>query len=217
MDTLPAIPVEIFNITVVSSALVIVSNISTSYIIPAYQIHQYTLSTILYNRYLHPLSKYPGPFLWTISRIPFAWSLKAGHLVHDTKRFHDQYGTIVRLAPNELSFIEPQAWQDIYGHRKRGHKEFPKNPIWTPPSPNGAHSLINAAEKDHPRMRKPLVPAFSTKALREQEEIIQQYVGMLVSQLRGKCKVGDGKAEVDMKDYYNWTTFDILVYFQFSN
>ncbi|KAF2185207.1 benzoate 4-monooxygenase cytochrome P450 [Zopfia rhizophila CBS 207.26] len=128
---------------------------------------------ILYLRYLHPLAKYPGPFFWTVSRIPFALSLQSGHLVHDTKRFHDQYGTIVRLAPNELSFIEPQAWYDIYGHRKKGHKEFMKNPIWTPPSPNGVHSLINAAEKDHPRMRKPLVPAFSSKALRDQEATVQ--------------------------------------------
>jgi cytochrome P450 len=156
------------------------------------------------------LSKYPGPFLWTISRIPFALSLQQGNLVHDTKRFHDQYGTIVRLAPNEISFIEPEALQDIYGHRKKGHKEFRKNPIWTPSSPNGAHSLINALEKDHPRMRKPLVPAFSMKALREQKNTIHHYIDLLIYQLRSKCADGQGAA-VAMRDYHDWTTFDILV------
>lgn len=62
-------------------------------------------------------------------------------------------------------------------------------------------------------MRKPLVPAFSMKALREQEEIIQEYVRLLMMQLGAKCRAGMNEvAEVDMKDYYNWTTFDILVH-----
>jgi len=170
---------------------------------------------VFYNYHLHPLSRYPGPLLWTISRIPFALSLQSGRLVHDTKAFHDRYGKIVRLAPNELSFIDAAAWQDIYGHRKRGHKEFNKNPIWAQPAPNSVHSLINEAEKDHPRMRKPLVPAFSTRALKEQENLIQGYVDLLLRQLARRVK--SGNSVVDMKDYYNWTTFDIIVRCPLSN
>jgi cytochrome P450 len=129
--------------------------------------------------------------------------------VHDTKRFHDRYGKIVRLAPNELSFIDAQAWFDIYGHRKKGHREFTKNPIWAQPAPNGVFSLINALEKDHPRMRKPFVPAFSLKALKDQEGIMQGYVDLLMRQL--KRHATSAMPMVDMKDYYNWTTFDIIV------
>ncbi|PCG89953.1 Cytochrome P450 [Penicillium occitanis (nom. inval.)] len=166
------------------------------------------LSSIIYNRWFHPLSKYPGPFLWTVFRWPFAWSLQSGNLVHDTKRFHDRYGKIVRLAPNEVSFIDPQAWSDIYGHHKKDHKEFIKNPIWAQPAPNGVLSLINAKEKDHPRMRKPFVPAFSVKALKDQEHIIQQYIDLLMKQLTRHAN--SDLPIVDMKDYYSWTTFDII-------
>ncbi|CAG8978544.1 hypothetical protein HYALB_00012275 [Hymenoscyphus albidus] len=140
--------------------------------------------------------------------LDFQASIASGHLVHETKRFHDKYGPIVRLAPNELSFISPSAWQDIYGHRKRGHKEMTKNPIWAQPSPNGAFSLINCKEEDHARMWKPFVPAFSMRALKAQEEIIQGYVSMLMEKLKSRATSGD--VVVDIKDYYNWTTFDII-------
>ena len=147
--------------------------------------------------------------LWTLFRLPFAYSLLSGHLVHDTKKYHDRYGPIVRLAPNELSFIDAQAWHDIYGHRKRGQKEMTKNPIWAQPSPNGVYSLINCAEKDHQRMRKPFVPSFSMKALKSQESIIKGYVDLLIKQLSERALKGD--QVVDIKDYFNWTTFDIIV------
>jgi cytochrome P450 len=141
-------------------------------------------------------------------RFPFAYSLQQGNLVHDTKKFHDKYGPIVRLAPNELSFIDANAWQDIYGHRKRGHKEFTKNPIWAQPAPNGVLSMINAKEEDHPRMRKPFVPGFSQKSLKAQEGIMQGYIDLLMRQL--KKHIENGQPVVDIKDYYNWTTFDII-------
>lgn len=58
-------------------------------------------------------------------------------------------------------------------------------------------------------MRKPLVPAFSTRALKEQENLIRGYVDLLLRQLARRVESGD--SVVDMKDYYNWTTFDIIV------
>ena len=38
----------------------------------------------------------------------------SGELPHDIKRFHEQYGEVVRVGPNELSFTRPAAWKDIY-------------------------------------------------------------------------------------------------------
>lgn len=33
----------------------------------------------------------------------------------DIKKLHDKYGDVVRVAPNELSYTNPDAWQEIYG------------------------------------------------------------------------------------------------------
>ncbi len=36
-------------------------------------------------------------------------------MVYDIKQLHDKYGEIVRVAPNELSYTNPDAWQEVYG------------------------------------------------------------------------------------------------------
>lgn len=37
-----------------------------------------------------------------------------GYLPTDVKKLHDKYGTVVRIAPDELSFIDATSWQEIY-------------------------------------------------------------------------------------------------------
>jgi len=47
-----------------------------------------------------------------------------------TARRHDeQYGDIVGMAPDELSFATKDAWQEIYVHRQ-GHNNFTKSETW---------------------------------------------------------------------------------------
>jgi len=35
----------------------------------------------------------------------------AGKLPFETAKLHDRYGPVVRVGPNDLSFISPEAWQ----------------------------------------------------------------------------------------------------------
>ncbi|KAL8665270.1 MAG: hypothetical protein Q9168_007733 [Polycauliona sp. 1 TL-2023] len=92
------------------------------------EIEEYWVIKVIYNLRFHPLARFPGPTLWAVSRIPYALTLLKGDLTQRTKELHDRYGHVVRLAPNELSFVDPQAWQDIYTHR-HGRPNFPKNPL----------------------------------------------------------------------------------------
>jgi hypothetical protein len=59
-------------------------------------------------------------------------------------------------------------------------------------------------------MRKLLSHAFSDKALRQQEDIVNQYFSLLVSSL--KQRVDDPKVDsvVDLSKWYNFLTFDII-------
>ena len=117
---------------------------------------------------------------------------------------------MVRLAPNELSFIDGQAWQDIYNHRQ-GRPNFPKNPLWMVPGDNGIHSILSANDADHTRYRRLLAHAFSEKALREQEYLPLAYIDLLIRRLRGivSSTENDG-AVVDIVQWLNFTTFDIV-------
>ncbi|OCL03370.1 hypothetical protein AOQ84DRAFT_276125, partial [Glonium stellatum] len=73
----------------------------------------YTTSICVYNLFFHPLSKFLGPKLWVVTRLPFIRSLWKGNLVHDIQKNHQKYGEIVRVALNEVSFAKAEAMQEI--------------------------------------------------------------------------------------------------------
>ncbi|KAG6909161.1 hypothetical protein DXG01_001788 [Tephrocybe rancida] len=63
----------------------------------------------------HPLAEYPGPMLNKITQFRNVYVQWSGfqHLV--LKELHDQYGTFVRIGPNELSVIDVDAALAILG------------------------------------------------------------------------------------------------------
>lgn len=122
---------------------------------------------------------------------------------------HNLYRSdVIRISPDELSFIGPSAWKDIYGIRP-GHAAFPKDLD----AYSGVQSILTAEDADHSRYRRLLGHAFSDKALRKQEPLLQGYVDNLICGLKKQMKTV-GKA--NMVDWFNWTTFDIIVDLSFG-
>ena len=121
------------------------------------------------------------------------------------KSMHDQYGDVVRVAPNELSFTNPAAWKDIYTNGFQRPYEWKGKP-----QGKEADNLISANETDHRRFRKLLAPAFVVK--HEQEAIIQAHVNALIDKLKMTIeREGSGDAAtVDVLQWFNYTTFDII-------
>lgn len=138
-----------------------------------------------------------------------------GNYAHDVRRIHEKYGDAVRLAPNEVSFATPKAWQDIYDQRP-DHLTFPKNGMWLK-LPNGKPDPGMATTTnivDHARMRKLMENSFTYKALKSQEAIIQSYVTLLMTKFRD-IAVSEGPEGwkggiVNVSDWFNFTTFDIV-------
>ncbi|KAL2036677.1 hypothetical protein N7G274_010548 [Stereocaulon virgatum] len=163
----------------------------------------------IYNIYLHPLSSFPGPKFAVASNIPYVVAQVRGKLPHWLSALHQTYAsTIVRISPNELSFIDGEAWKDIYSYRS-GHKPFEKDLLIYGKPPNGVHSLLTAPKEDHTRMRRVIDHAFSAKASREQEPIVTGYVDNLIQRLHGQIS-GPSQGQVDLVKWYNWMTFDII-------
>ncbi|KAF2791648.1 cytochrome P450 [Melanomma pulvis-pyrius CBS 109.77] len=168
------------------------------------------LFNALYNVYLHPLSKYPGPKLATATNVVFSYMCLIGEQVSWTRRMHEKYGEVVRLSPDRLSYISAQAWKDIAGHRIGGRKENTKDPVFYFPDSSEGYSLINTeGVHEHSRIRKIFSNAFSDKALKLQEPLIKKYVDLLVDLIRQSVSA---KADVnlDLVKLYNCTTFDIM-------
>lgn len=174
---------------------------------------------------LSPLSYFPGPKLWAISRIPSQLSVLSGHTHLDIAVLHDRYGPVVRIGPNELAFNTPAAFRDIYGNRP-GRKIFSKDPTKYVVPPNGVDHLVSTADNEvHARHRKLLAPAFSERSLKDQEGIVRGYVDALITKLRAQIsETAITGAEshslwsgaIDIKSWLNFTTFDITGDLMFS-
>jgi cytochrome P450 len=177
---------------------------------------------ILYNLFVSPLRSIPGPWLWRATRLPYALSLIRGTLVHDIQKIHTQYGPIVCLAPDEVSFTLPEALPDIY-LTKQGRVDFPKNPIWWDPIPGQAQSIVSLPTgREHARIRRALAPAFKEKVLvgteTGQEGILKKYAGLFVAKLREQLRKersgGNREQEksmvIDIAKWFNFATFDIM-------
>ncbi|KAJ5533502.1 cytochrome P450 [Penicillium frequentans] len=129
-----------------------------------------------------------------------------GNLPHKIKHFHEKYGDIVRVAPDELSFIRPDAWRDIYS---KGREFVRPDEYKDQPPGKTAANLIACSETEHARLRKILAPGFSEKYAMEQEPFIQSYVDKLCEKLDDRLQ-NDKISTVDVVEWINYLAFDVI-------
>ncbi|TVY84166.1 Cytochrome P450 monooxygenase aclL [Lachnellula suecica] len=173
------------------------------------------IGLLLYRFYFHPLSKFPGPKYLSASALSqFYYQNIKGRFYKDVRDLHEQYGSIVRVAPNELSIDGSIGWNDIFGHKKAGEQEFEKDVLWYHPldegkgiGGSGFQDIVIANRDDHRRQRRVVSHAFSDTALIKQEGIIKSYVDLLMQRLKEHST--EGKT-LDAVKWYNYTTFDII-------
>ncbi|KAJ9143404.1 putative Cytochrome P450 [Pleurostoma richardsiae] len=184
----------------------------------------FLLGRVIYNVHFHPLRRFSGPLFWRATRLGYVMGMLKGTIVFDVLDMFNRYGPIVRIAPNELAFLDPEAWRDIYGHRIADHYGFDEMDKYqtfyrtrgVPPS------IMTDNRENHALLRRQLSYGFSEKSMREQEPIIGGYVDLLMRQLRARCATKEESAEageytkkpslqpLDMRAWYNWTTFDVI-------
>ncbi|KAI4094223.1 MAG: hypothetical protein LQ344_002302 [Seirophora lacunosa] len=160
------------------------------------------------NAYFHPLSKFPGPKSAAATPIPYVKALVKGEIVKWVSDLHAKYGEVVRITPDELSFISPSAWQDIYTTKP----QLPKVEKGNLRGYFGVPVLATeTVTEKHTRQRRAMAPAFSERALREQESILKEYTDLLVKKLNDQV-VSTEKSSVtlDIRPWYNFTTFDTI-------
>lgn len=154
------------------------------------------------------MRRFPGPLWWRASRLPFCRELLDGTLSRRTLDLHDQYGKVVRIAPNELSFSDTAAWKDIHGHRTQGELPLEKWKSFYRPMEDLPIDIVNAPREEHAILRRKLAHGFSDRNLREQEPMIAKYIDLFIQRLHGQSE--GGKQTVDICAWFNFMTFDVI-------
>lgn len=143
-------------------------------------------------RYVDHVKHLRSDLAKTVVQLPAIYYLLKGRLPMATIEMHRKYGSVVRVMPDELSFDNAQAWEDIYGHRQ-GHANMHKDPIHVgsvDPIP-GVTTLTMADDANHARQRRAMAYSFSQKALEDQEHIVQGYVHTFIQKLGEMGKRGE--------------------------
>lgn len=160
---------------------------------------------IIYNIYFHPLRHYPGPKLWVATRLTWAHAMQSGVYHQKLHELHALYGPVVRIAPDELSFINAEAWKDIYGNRN-----IPKNRVWAgQEEEHHPISIVSIDEATHLRNRRALIGAFTEHAIAEHAPVIESLVNLMIQRFRDVVTRSPDRAVVDIVDWFNFLTFDI--------
>lgn len=155
------------------------------------------------------MAGFPGPKLYGGSNIPKMIQQLRGNIHDKMLELHQQYGPVVRLAPNELTYTSATALKEIYGNR--GGKSLMPPQVSLGKNDEkmfGATSFVwLESHAEHQRHRKILATSFSESSLKAQEPIIMGYADLLTERLREHASRGD---VVDLWAWFNYLTFDII-------
>ncbi|KAI5800072.1 cytochrome P450, partial [Geopyxis carbonaria] len=165
----------------------------------------YVLAKCVYKLWFHPLAKYPGPWWFACTEIPFCYYSVTGQPHSKWDELHKRYGPVVRLAPDTLSFATLKAAEDIYNNRAT---PFTKSVVyhgWIA-KPRVYWSIVTA-EEGHPRLRKIFAPCFHSKQLAKQERHMQRETKLMIEKIG---KLGQTDKGIDMGLWFNCLTFDVV-------
>ncbi|CAO2652929.1 Nn.00g023400.m01.CDS01 [Neocucurbitaria sp. VM-36] len=139
----------------------------------------------IYRIYFHPLSHIPGPFFSKVTSLWLHYHAYIGDEASKIHLLHQQYGPYVRVSPNEIDISDADAIPAIYVS-KGG---FPKASCYANFDIDGHKTIFSTTNAEYRSPRaKAVMPLFSTKSLRENEQAIWGCVDRMVERLTEESK-----------------------------
>lgn len=152
----------------------------------------YLVSLGIYRLHLHPLSHIPGPRFAIITQwYEFYYDvILHGQFQNQFLRWHEKYGPVIRINPNELHCIDPAFIDTIYAGggsgKKRDKNLFYLNAfqLW--------HSCFGAAAHDiHRQRRSSMNPFFSKASVTKLEGTIRGYIDRVCAHIESYAETED--------------------------
>jgi len=163
------------------------------------------LSYVVKQRFAHPLAKYPGPVVASLTALWSAYLAYRGDWQVVMDRLHKKYGPIVRIAPNEVSISAPAAMKVIYsitgGFSKSDFYEVFRIPT-DPPS-----LFTDLDEARHTERRRHVGSAYIMSSLLKLEPHVQIIISRFVLQL-DKLFVATGEV-ANMSTWFYRLAYDV--------
>ncbi|OQE40057.1 hypothetical protein PENCOP_c006G00339 [Penicillium coprophilum] len=159
----------------------------------------------LHHKFFHSLSKVPGPGLASVSELWRTIRYFRGTWHDDIISLHQKYGKVVRIAPDEVSFVDAAALKGLYGMGKTSLKSKWYD-TWT--IPNMTVSFFAATEpKLHRHLRSRVSNAYSMSSILSMEPFIQEVASELWGRFREFSKSSE---RVPLHLWGNYFAFEVV-------
>ncbi|KAJ3538936.1 hypothetical protein NM208_g5689 [Fusarium decemcellulare] len=126
-----------------------------------------------YQAFFSPLAKVPGPLLAKFTR---GWQILKyyqGNWHSDIEWLHKKYGPVVRIAPNEVSFVDHAALRQLYSYAKAAPKTDWYN-VWNPSKTKSISFFAETNIPQHAKRRRQVAQAYSMSSVLAAETFIQK-------------------------------------------
>ena len=161
------------------------------------------------------LRRFPAPSVAGFTELWLLYQSSTGQRFKSIDRLHSTLGKVVRIAPNHVSFSDPRAYRDIYGHGSPILKDDYYEHV-----ADGHPSVAQTKSRaEHTRKRKALSHIFSAKEITAMEPRVFHILGKLCRDLQLKSQglqiadtdaypVTDGA--FDIRPWLNMFSYDAI-------
>ncbi|KAJ5287477.1 hypothetical protein N7478_003163 [Penicillium angulare] len=165
---------------------------------------------VVYQRYFHPLSKYPGPFLASLTDLWQVHQFMTLKQPYALTELHKRYGSIVRYGPDKLSITDEESIKAIY---QSGARYMPKTEFYD--AYGAAHPNVFGIRNEslHSIRRRHMSHSFSTGYMKEMEQYLDANIKILRQKISGYASTKDA---FDLKRVLQFYVIDVLGELAFS-
>ena len=167
----------------------------------------------LINFYRDPfnLRRFPAPSCAGFTSLWSAYHSRKLRRSRAILQAHQRFGPIIRIQPKHISFADPRAVQDIYGHKS----PIVKSTFYKTISGGDYESLVSTLDRDeHARKRRYISNIFAQRNVVSMEPLVIKKVQSLLSRLD---RAAESNEIIDIRQYLNYFTFDVISAMAFGN
>ncbi|KAI1300897.1 cytochrome P450 oxidoreductase [Xylaria venustula] len=167
----------------------------------------YWVGWIIYARNFHPLSKVPGPWLASVSRVWYMMQIATGQTEKTLRRLHEQYGPVLRTSPNEVTCAAPEAIKLIYRTQQPLNKtEF--YPVWNTQNFSKHRDVFTETnDKRHSERRRITNHVYSLANILKSEKYIDLCSEVFIERLENFAA---SQQAMDIGQWFQMYAFDVV-------
>ncbi|KAI5201748.1 hypothetical protein AUEXF2481DRAFT_694334 [Aureobasidium subglaciale EXF-2481] len=158
---------------------------------------------IVYYRWFHPLSKFPGPFWASVTRLWIAYHNLKEDEPMVAFELHKKYGPVIRITPTLLLVSDATKLPEIYNRQANKSKHYITGSF------GNVESLFNMQDwKTHARFRKVAAGSYSFSNIKNMEPLIDLRINDWITKLSTSfAKTGE---KVDFAPWAVYMAYDVI-------